>query len=104
MKKENKSLVGPAGAALIVFTIGCGLIIAGLASSSNGLMLAGAVLIVAGGGLAALMGDKISEEFIRSQGGGAARRARDEADRTTDRSASDLTLPEDWSDPPKPGS
>lgn len=98
--KKERSLLGPVGLALVVFTVGCGILVYGALTQSNGLMLAGALILGAAAGLAALMGDKLSGDFVKDQGGGAARRAREEAERKADTTATDLTVPEEWHEPP----
>lgn len=75
-KEEESSVLGYAAAGLIIFVVGAGLLIYGMIESRGFLMLLGAILIAAGGGLAALLGERLVREITGSQGGGAARRAR----------------------------
>lgn len=99
--KKQSSLLGPVGLALTVFAAGCGILLYGLATSRGGLMFAGGLIMGASGGLAALLGEKISQDFVKYQGGGPARRAREEAERRADTTPSELTVPEDWDERPK---
>lgn len=99
--KNEKSVLGPAGIALIFFVIGCGVLLVGVSQSRDAVMLMGGLIMGISGGLAALMGDKLSQDFVRFQGGGPARRAREDAERKADTEHSDLTMPEEWDEPPK---
>lgn len=101
--KKRRSLIGPVGVALLVFLAGCGLIVLGVFQDENWKILLGGILIIGAGGIAALMGDAISEDFILSQGGGAAKRAREKAEHDADTTGSDLTVPEDWHEHRRPG-
>lgn len=99
--KKSKSVLGPLGLTALVFITGIVVGVVGVAMAEKGVMVLGGVLIAAAGGLAMLLGETMAEEFTRSQGGGAARQAQEEAERNEDEGASDMTVPEEWLDPPK---
>lgn len=78
-REKPSSSWSKAAFGLILFAGGAGVILFGAVIENTIVMTIGGAMVVGGGGLAALHGETMAREIHTQQGGGAARKAREQA-------------------------